>query len=46
MKTIRFLSNALIALTITNIGLGNLSAAEPFYEGLGSYSRKITTKVA
>jgi tetratricopeptide (TPR) repeat protein len=41
MKTIRFAGVLSIGLTIA---LTSLSAAEPFYEGLGPYSRKITTK--
>jgi tetratricopeptide (TPR) repeat protein len=41
MKTPRCLAAA--ACTFLIVGLSALNAAEPFFEGLGSYERKITT---
>ncbi len=46
MKSFRFLSGFFVALTI---GLGSvavLSATEPVFDGLGSYSRPVTTESA
>jgi tetratricopeptide (TPR) repeat protein len=46
MKSFRFLSSVLVAVTV---GLGSvvtLSATEPVFDGLGSYSRPVTTESA
>jgi tetratricopeptide (TPR) repeat protein len=42
MKSFRNLAGAIAATIIVSVG--NLSAKEPVFEGLGSYSRKITTE--
>lgn len=43
MKSFRFLGSILIAVTIGLGSVGVLSATEPVFDGLGSYSRPVTT---
>jgi len=43
MKSFRLLGRLFVGLTIAFSSLGVLSAREPFFEGLGSYSRPVTT---
>lgn len=44
MKSFRLVGRLFVALTIALSSLGVLSAREPMFEGLGSYSRTITTE--
>jgi tetratricopeptide (TPR) repeat protein len=44
MKSLRFLKGVFIIVTIALGGLGTLAAKEPVFEGLGSYSRQVSTK--
>src|SRR5437773_10871442 len=46
MRAITKLLQIVIWLALTVAGFHALAAKEPFYDGLGSYSRKITTKLA
>src|SRR5438046_9123357 len=43
MKLLRHRAGAFVVLTIPASSIANLSAKEPIFQGLGSYSRKITT---
>jgi acyl-coenzyme A thioesterase PaaI-like protein len=45
MKTGPFLSRTIVILGVLTAGIA-VSAKEPFFEGLGSYSRKVTTDSA
>ena len=44
MKSLRFVGRLFVLLAIAFGGLGVLAAKEPVFEGLGSYSRTVTTK--
>src|ERR1700731_2084800 len=44
MKSFRFLGRFFVVLTIGLSSVGGLSAREPMFEGLGSYSRPVTTE--
>ena len=44
MKSFRFRGRFFVILAIAFSGLGVLAAKEPVFEGLGSYSRTVTTK--
>lgn len=44
VKTLRLLGRLFVLLTIALSTTGALNAREPVYEGLGSYSRPVTTK--
>ena len=44
MKSLRFFGNLLIGFALTFGGLNSLSAKEPVFQGLGSYSRIVTTE--
>lgn len=44
MKSFRFPGKLFIVLAIMLAGVGVLSAREPVFDGLGSYTRKITTE--
>src|SRR5688572_33482959 len=46
MKSARFLSRLSLRLLIASSTLGVVSAKEPVFDGLGSYTRKITTESA
>jgi tetratricopeptide (TPR) repeat protein len=46
MKSVRFLSTVFLRLAIVSCTLAGASAKEPVFEGLGSYTRKITTESA
>jgi tetratricopeptide (TPR) repeat protein len=46
MRATKKVSQIVICLALTVAGLHVLAAKEPLYDGLGSYSRKITTKSA
>src|SRR5512133_3185089 len=46
MKATTKLFHVIIWLALTLAGFNLLAAKEPLYDGLGSYSRKITTKLA
>jgi tetratricopeptide (TPR) repeat protein len=46
MKSFRHLGRAFVVLTVAASRIANLSAKEPIFEGLGSYSRPVTTKSA
>jgi tetratricopeptide (TPR) repeat protein len=43
MKSFRIIGRPFVGLTIAFISIGVLSAREPLFEGLGSYSRPVTT---
>jgi hypothetical protein len=43
MKPLRFLNRCFVALTIGLSSAGELCAREPVFDGLGSYSRAVTT---
>lgn len=43
MKTFSFFGRLLFALAITLANVGSLAAREPFFDGLGSQSRPVTT---
>jgi tetratricopeptide (TPR) repeat protein len=44
MKLFHFFGRLFVVLTIALSGLGVVAAKEPVFEGLGSYSRPVTTK--
>ena len=44
MTSFRFFGRLFVGLTIVSSSVGVLSAREPVFDGLGSYSRKITTE--
>ena len=44
MKSLRLFGRFFVVLAIAFSGLGVLAAKEPVFEGLGSYSRTVTTK--
>jgi tetratricopeptide (TPR) repeat protein len=44
MKSFRFVGRFFVMLAIAFSSLGILAAKEPIFEGLGSYSREVTTK--
>jgi tetratricopeptide (TPR) repeat protein len=46
MKSLRFFGSLLVGFALTFGGLNRLSAKEPVFQGLGSYSRIITTESA
>jgi tetratricopeptide (TPR) repeat protein len=46
MKSLRLIARVFFVLTIAFSSFGTLSAREPIFEGLGPYSRKITTESA
>jgi tetratricopeptide (TPR) repeat protein len=46
MKSFRFLGSIFVAVTIGLGSVGLLSATEPLFDGLGSYSRPVTTESA
>jgi tetratricopeptide (TPR) repeat protein len=46
MKSLRFFGNLLVGFALTFGGFNRLSAKEPVFQGLGSYSRIVTTESA
>ncbi|HEV2806373.1 MAG TPA: hypothetical protein VGW57_15725 [Chthoniobacterales bacterium] len=46
MKSFRFFGRAIVGLTLASAGIGRVVAKEPVFEGLGSYSRIVTTESA
>jgi tetratricopeptide (TPR) repeat protein len=46
MKSLRFFGNFLVGFALTFGGLSRLLAKEPVFQGLGSYSRIVTTESA
>ena len=46
MKSFRFFGRALVGFALASSGIERLSAKEPLFQGLGSYSRIVTTESA
>jgi tetratricopeptide (TPR) repeat protein len=46
MKSLRFFGRILVGITLAFGGVDRVSAKEPLFQGLGSYSRIVTTELA